>query len=111
MGHSERFEHGEAPTRMPLDTLAPSHNCQETKINTVPLNPGDEMSALPNTGLVARPERGSLSGRADDSVTTEPDRNRGCCFSREELASPLLPCLCLLPQPLELRWFGPRIRQ
>ena len=69
---------------MLLGTLAPSHNCQETRINIASLNSGNEMSGLPNTGLVAGPERCSLSEKADNSITAGPDISRGCFFLGEE---------------------------
>lgn len=89
------FEQGEAHTRMLLGTLAPSHNCQETKINTVLLNSGNEMSALPNTGLVAYPERCSLSARL---IIQSPQDQ----IESEDAASPgkHVPCLLLSPVPL-----------
>lgn len=81
-----------------LRTLAPSLNCQETRINTAPLNSANEMSALLNTGLMASPERRSLSERADNSITAGLDLSRGCCLLGEELALPgRPPSPCPLP--------------
>ena len=94
------FEQGKAHRRMLLGTPVPSHNCQETRINTVPPNSANEMSALPNTGLMASPERCSLSERADNSITAGLGISRGCCFPGKELA--LLPptnALSLPPAP------------
>lgn len=85
--------------RLTLFRVTPSLNCQETKINTVPLNSGNEMSAVPNTGLVASLKRYSLSEKADNSITTGPDIITGCCFHRRELALPFFPVLYLLPTP------------
>lgn len=80
------FEQGKAHRRMPLGTLVPSYNCQETGINTAPLNSANEMSALPNTGLMASLERCSLSERAGNSITAGLGISRGCCFPGKELA-------------------------
>ena len=91
---------------MVLRTLAPSCNCQETRINTAPLNSANEMSALLNTGLMASPERCSLSERVDNSITAGLNLSRGCCFLGEELALlGLPPSPCSLP-PAPLRELG-----
>lgn len=87
---------------MLLGALSPSHNCQKTRINTAPVNSGNEMSALPDTGLVASPERCSLSESADNSITAEPDTSRRCCLSGKELVLTLPQVLYLLPPTLEL---------
>lgn len=80
------FWTGELHKRMLLHTLA-SCNHQETRIKTASLNAGNEMSALPNTGLVVSSERCSLSEGAGNSITTGLDVSRDIsCYPGEELA-------------------------